>query len=133
MYHTISKDFEFSAAHQLRGLPDNHPCARMHGHNYTVRIELSADELDSTGFVLDYGKLGMIRTIINNSLDHRILNEVVPGNPTAENLSVYLAEITFNWLVADREDEGDSRDFTLRVGVSETPKTWAWHTYPEVA
>src|SRR5215468_9371730 len=35
-YYTISKFFEFSAAHHLTGLPDDHPCSRVHGHNYVV-------------------------------------------------------------------------------------------------
>lgn len=128
---TISKDFEFSAAHQLKGLPPEHPCARMHGHNYTVRVEISTDELDPTGFVLDYGKLGALKTVIDNNFDHRVLNDVMRGNPTAEHLAMCFAETAFAWLRADRAD--DSRDFMLRVGVSETPKTWAWYAYPEVA
>jgi len=38
---TISKDFEFSAAHHLEGLDPEHPCSRVHGHNYVVRLELT--------------------------------------------------------------------------------------------
>lgn len=30
----IAKGFHFSASHQLYRLPEEHPCARMHGHNY---------------------------------------------------------------------------------------------------
>lgn len=131
--YTISKDFEFSAAHQLRGLPPEHPCGRMHGHNYTVRIELSTYTLNEVGFVLDYGKLGALKTIIDNTFDHKVLNDGMTPNPTAENLAAYIADIAFTWLVTDRGEEGDRRDFTLRVGVSETPKTWAWCAYPEVA
>ncbi|MFI6697695.1 6-pyruvoyl trahydropterin synthase family protein [Streptomyces sp. NPDC050509] len=51
----ISKEFHFSASHQLDGLPEDHPCGRLHGHNYVVALELSAptDGLDTTGFVRD--------------------------------------------------------------------------------
>ena len=36
----ISKEFYFSAAHALFGLPDDHPCTRLHGHNYVVTVHL---------------------------------------------------------------------------------------------
>ncbi|RWP82168.1 MAG: 6-carboxytetrahydropterin synthase QueD, partial [Mesorhizobium sp.] len=43
MFH-ISKEFHFSASHQLTSLPPNHQCARLHGHNYVVVVQLSAKE-----------------------------------------------------------------------------------------
>ena len=39
----IRKEFHFSASHQLTHLPDDHQCARLHGHNYIVVIELAAE------------------------------------------------------------------------------------------
>ena len=49
---TITKEFHFSASHVLDRLPSWHPCARMHGHNYVVVLELSArpDQLTEAGF-----------------------------------------------------------------------------------
>jgi len=46
--YTISKQFTFSASHQLLNLCDSHPCYRLHGHNYIVEVELQASELNST-------------------------------------------------------------------------------------
>ena len=40
--YTIAKQFTFSASHQLDHLPEDHQCARLHGHNYVVEIVLSA-------------------------------------------------------------------------------------------
>ncbi|HBU96439.1 6-pyruvoyl trahydropterin synthase family protein, partial [Thalassospira lucentensis] len=37
---TITKQFAFSASHQLAGLDADHPCSRLHGHNYIVEVEL---------------------------------------------------------------------------------------------
>ena len=51
--YRISKEFSFSASHRLLGLPDGHPCARLHGHNYRVEVELSAADLNRYGFVRD--------------------------------------------------------------------------------
>lgn len=112
----ITKRFEFSASHQLSGLAEGHQCARLHGHNYVVELELSADltELTPTGFVRDYGDLSVFKKWLDGTLDHRHLNDLVDGNPTAENLAVWLHG---HW----------SKEFPelTSVRVSETPKTWA--------
>lgn len=84
---TITKQFSFSASHQLNGLPEDHPCSRLHGHNYQIIVELKSTELDETGFVRDYRELDDIGQFIDNVLDHRHLNEVLPYNPTAENIA----------------------------------------------
>ena len=116
--YTIKKQFTFSASHQLRLLPETHQCARLHGHNYIIEVELEEDSLDEFGFVVDYGELSYINTFIQTQLDHRHLNDVFIDNPTAENMAHVLYtkfKLLYPQLVA--------------VHVSETPKTWA--TYRE--
>ena len=109
----IKKKFEFSASHQLDHLPQGHQCARLHGHNYVVQIELRG-ELDRNGFVFDYGELEPFKLMINEKLDHRHLNEVLPCRTTAENIAQWL----FNW-AKERWPQ------VVAIRVSETPKTWA--------
>lgn len=111
---TITKEFSFSAAHHLTGLPDEHPCSRDHGHNYTVVVELQSDDLNGAGFVRDYGELRELGIYIDQNLDHRDLNRVLPFNPTAENLAYFL----FSFARALWPE-------TSAVRVSETVKTWA--------
>lgn len=121
MSYTISKEFAFSASHRLSGLPDDHQCARLHGHNYVVKVQLASNDLDTTGFVLDYGALAPVKELIDRKLDHRHLNFVMAGNPTAENLA--------RWLTHEIRTRVPLPDgVTVSVGVSETPKTWAWWT-----
>jgi len=111
--YKITKLFAFSAAHVLRGLPENHPCSRLHGHNYEIKVELTGWELNEVGFVKDYRELDIIKKYIDGILDHKHLNEVFPEmNPSAENLSRKLFEI---WKVIVPE--------LSAVEVSETPKT----------
>lgn len=117
--YTISKDFTFSASHQLAGLEDGHPCGRLHGHNYTVRVELSARTVDATGFVLDYGLLSPFGKWLDENMDHQHLNEAVSVNPTAENLARLLSLILATRVLM-------RAGTTVAIGVSETPKTWAW-------
>ena len=88
--YRIWKKFRFSASHRLVGLPDDHQCARLHGHNYLVEVELSAEGLDPTGFVRDFGELKPIKEFIDREWDHRHLNDVLPMNPTAENMANHL-------------------------------------------
>jgi 6-pyruvoyltetrahydropterin/6-carboxytetrahydropterin synthase len=118
---TISKDFAFSAAHQLSGLPAEHQCAREHGHNYVVRVELAGRELDETGFILDYGRLARFGQWIDAHLDHRRLNdvpEIAHFNPTAENLAEFLHTLLPELVDVSNVD-------CWAVAVSETPKTWS--------
>lgn len=114
---TITKEFAFSASHALLGLPEGHKCRRMHGHNYVVVVELSA-QLNEYGFVVDFGDLGWFRQLLDDEFDHRHLNEH-PGfhtiPPTAEHLARYLFGVLheqYGWKAT-------------AVRVSETPKTWA--------
>lgn len=121
MTYTIEKDFAFSASHVLTGLPEGHQCGRLHGHNYVVRVRLAGAKLLDVGFLFDYGDLGPVKKLIDDTLDHRHLNDVMAANPTAENLAHYLARIASGLLALPD-------DVQVSVGVSETPKTWAWWT-----
>lgn len=113
--YTITKRFDFSASHQLRGLPPEHQCSRLHGHNYAVELELGADELDHRGFVVDYGDLSVFKTYLDDKLDHRHLNDCMAANPTAEHLADMLHGVATVML-------GSA---VLAVRVHETPKTCA--------
>lgn len=113
--YRIAKEFTFSASHQLLRLAKDHPCARLHGHNYVVEIELSCQELNSHGFVRDYRELNTFKAYLDAEIDHRHLNEIFGSDlVTAE----YLAKQFYDWC-RGRWPE------VAAVRVSETPKTWA--------
>ena len=121
MTYTIEKDFAFSASHVLDGLPEGHQCGRLHGHNYVVRLRLTGDRLLPVGFLFDYGDLAPFKNLLDSTLDHRHLNDVMSDNPTAEALAKHLARIAGGLLDLPK-------GLAVSVGVSETPKTWAWYT-----
>ena len=110
----ITKDFHLSYSHQLDGLPDDHPCTRLHGHNGIVRLHLAAAELDATGFVIDYRALDGFKRWLDDEYDHRHINDRVDFNPTAELMARHLYGVA----------EGMGLP-VVAVGWSETPKTWA--------
>ena len=107
----ISKEFHFSASHQLKGLNDDHPCARLHGHNYIIKVFLKG-EPDKVGFVQDYNDLKPISKWIDDTLDHKHLNDVFDFQPSVELMSKFLFDM---W----------KKDFPLlsAIEISETPKT----------
>lgn len=113
--YAISKRFAFSASHVIGGLPDGHPCARLHGHNYDVEIVLEAESLDAVGFVRDYHELSALKSFLDETVDHRHLNDVFGHDrTTAEAIAKWL----FDWCRVRWPE-------VACVRVSETPKTWA--------
>jgi len=124
---TIRKEFAFSASHQLKGLADNHPCSRNHGHNYVIVVELKSKELSDVGFILDYRQLDFVKKMIDEEFDHRFLNDVVSFNPTAESLSEYFYYRIKTHLVTSGKDES----ILSAVEVSETPKTNSRYYEPD--
>lgn len=112
----ISKAFEFSAAHALPHLPESHPCARLHGHNYVVIVKLRSYTLNGQEFVVDFKELDPIKTYIDGTLDHQNLNDILPINTTSENIAKYLFEVFSRLLTGN---------FLYSVTVCETSKTSA--------
>jgi 6-pyruvoyltetrahydropterin/6-carboxytetrahydropterin synthase len=115
----IAKRFTFSASHQLPGLPVDHQCARLHGHNYVVEVQLAAKQLDGHGFVVDFHKLAPVGDYIDTHWDHRHLNDVLDLPPTSENL----AQLLFVWCEYHLPHSISQRLYAVRV--SETGSTWA--------
>lgn len=116
---TIAKRFSFSASHVLTAVPEGHKCRRLHGHNYEVEIVCAADELDHRGMVVDYFDLDPAKTLIDRTLDHRHLNEVIDGEPTAERLAQWI-----HHALGDALPDDVARK-VVAVRVHETPRTWA--------
>jgi len=113
--YTITKEFHFSASHQLFGLPEGHQCGRLHGHNYVVQIEMASETLNANGFVRDYLELAPLKSYIDDRFDHRHLNEVLGDDMvTAERLAKHF----YDWCSARWPE-------VAAIRVSETPKTWA--------
>jgi len=48
-------------------------CSRLHGHSWTITLTFEAENLDSNGFVIDFGDLHFIEDWIDENLDHGIV------------------------------------------------------------
>ena len=88
--YTLKVLTEFASAHTLRDYPG--ACARMHGHNWKVEVEVKAHALDHHGMGVDFKVIKTAARDIGDRLDHRYLNDLEPFteiNPTAENIAAY--------------------------------------------
>lgn len=89
--YTLTVTAHFSAAHHLTGYPGE--CARLHGHNWKVEVEVQAEELNNLGMAIDFRRLKEATAQVLAQLDHQYLNELPPfanQNPTSEIIAAYI-------------------------------------------
>ena len=128
----IKKEVTFAAAHKLN-LDYESKCTNLHGHEWKAYISLSAKELDKNGMVIDFTE---VKRFINKNLDHKYLNEILPFNPTAENIANAVKIGTKSYVgMANKEiglstastitfDATNSKLYGKWQNADETPKTY---------
>lgn len=99
----LTKVFYFNAAHQYghddwsddKNWEVFGPDSKIHGHNYTLEVMVTAEINDDTGFIVD---LGQLKEIVNNNviniLDHSLFDKEVEWfndkQPSSENLVIFI-------------------------------------------
>ena len=132
----ITRKHEISTAHRI--YEHSGKCERLHGHNYTILLTLSAHKLDHLGMILDFGEVKrLLFGALDEAWDHRtllydidplveqltVLKEdeslvAVPFNPTAENMAAYLGTTFFPKILEKHDIDKDV--FVSSVTVFET-------------
>lgn len=103
--YTVIKQIEISAAHYL-SLSYSSKCENLHGHNWIVSVYCRSTELNQDGMVIDFSH---IKQAVKNKLDHQNLNEVLPFNPTAENIAKWVCDqLPTCYKVEVKESEGNT-------------------------
>lgn len=87
----IVKEYGFEAAHRLPHVPEDHKCARLHGHSFRVSVSVEGPVDERLGWVMDFADVSAVVSPIVKELDHRYLNDI-PGleNPTSEHVAMWL-------------------------------------------
>ena len=99
MYY-IEKRIEISACHRL-DLDYESKCTRVHGHNWMITVFCKSETLDRNGMVKD-------------PIDHQVLNDVLPFNPTAENLAHWVVErVPCCYKATVQESEGNIATYEI--------------------
>lgn len=107
MYY-ITKRMEIAACHRLE-LSYPSKCSNLHGHNWIITVHCKARQLNADGMVVDFT---LIKQRIKSQLDHANLNEVLPFNPTAENIARWVCEqIPECYRVDVQESEGNTASY----------------------
>lgn len=103
MYY-VKKRLEISAAHRLN-LSYRSKCENLHGHNWIITVECKAERLNADGMVTDFTH---IKEQVLGLLDHAVLNDILPFNPTAENIARWVVDTVDNaWRCTVEESEGN--------------------------
>jgi len=90
---SIVKRFTFDSAHRLTGVPDDHPCKVLHGHTYTVEVEVKGSIDQAAGWLIDYREIKRIVKPFVDQLDHKFLNDIDGLHyTTAEEIAVWFWE-----------------------------------------
>ncbi|MFC2946971.1 6-pyruvoyl trahydropterin synthase family protein [Virgibacillus sediminis] len=118
----INKDFHFAAAHYVPH-EDAGKCSVQHGHTYFTNITVAGDELDHTGFLVNFKK---VKDLIHKRFDHTTLNEDASFSdedaeffPTTEVVARTIWEIVQEYL-----DTLPNKPACVQVYLRETPTSY---------
>ena len=121
--YELNKDMQIAAAHFIPHEAAG-KCANMHGHTYFVNITVAGDELDDSGFLINFQQL---KKIVHGKLDHTLINDHTDlfsntraeDFPTTEVVARKIAEI-----VQEHLDTMPNRPTCVQVFVRESPTSY---------
>jgi len=86
---TIDKEFSWEGGHRVWAQRLDRPdlsietecaCKHLHGHSYSIKVFLGANELDQSQMVTDFKNLNFMKAFIDNVLDHKFMIDINDPN-----------------------------------------------------
>lgn len=104
MKMSVCRVFRFDAAHYLPNYEGK--CRRLHGHTWTLEVEVGGPVSETSGFVVDFAELKVdVNELVVDVLDHTCLNDLglsFSTNPTCENTLQWVWDVLGNVYVLSR-------------------------------
>jgi len=120
--YELNKDFHFAASHYVPH-EDAGKCQYTHGHTYFVNITVAGDELDHTGFLVNFKT---IKDLIHKRFDHGTMNddpafsdEDAEYFPTSEIVAREIYKIVQEYL-----NTLENKPTCIQVFLRETPSSY---------
>lgn len=104
----------FDSAHYTKGVTAK--CSNLHGHTYTVNVEVEGEVSEEVGMVMDFGEIKELVEKVLEKWDHKFLVsqdeadrietegpfnlelKIMAGEPTTENIAAEIAREIFDEL-----------------------------------
>lgn len=121
--YELNKDFQFAAAHYVPS-PKAGKCQQMHGHTYFVNVTVAGNQLDDTGFLVNFS---FIKELIHDRFDHTLLNDHHKDFNNNESEYFPTTEVvarTIYELVSDFLAKTDNKATCVQVFLRETPTSY---------
>ncbi|WP_138753617.1 6-carboxytetrahydropterin synthase QueD [Paenibacillus sinopodophylli] len=121
--YELNKDFHFAAAHYVPA-KEAGKCQQLHGHTYYANVTVAGDELNSTGFLVNFA---VIKKLIHDRFDHTLLNDDKESfNDTAADFfpTTEVVARTIQELVQQHLDGTANKPQCVQVYLRETPTSY---------
>jgi len=88
----LKRKYEFHAARKLTSLEEKHPCSKLHGHTFSVKIKVAGNKITNEGWIMDFYHIdACFKNKVHKELDHKYLNEIEGlSNPTTEHIAMWI-------------------------------------------
>lgn len=129
--YELNKDMHFAAAHFVPHEAAG-KCQNIHGHTYFVNVTIGGDELDESGFLVNFQ---VLKKLVSGQFDHTLLNDhdqlfneqSANDFPTTEVIARKIYE-----LIQAHLDVLPNKPSCLQVFVRETPTSYVMYRPKQV-
>lgn len=93
MFFELRQSIFIEAKRYLPNLPKNHPCSKVHSHNFKITLVLRGNKNNYSGWVIDYQEILNSFEETIKKFKNILLNEIEGlENPTSENMVQWMFE-----------------------------------------